>query len=292
VQKKVGLVGIGLVGTALAERFLSAGWEVVGFDIDPARCAHLRRLGGRPVSDARSVAAESKRVVLSLLTTDVVKEVVWGPKGLLDVESPPHTIVDTTTGDPDQTIALAHELQERAVAYLDATISGSSQQVRLGEAVFMVGGRPDAYQANRDLLAVVSSKVFYVGPSGSGSKAKLASNLVLGLNRIALAEGLVFAEKLGLDLESFVQLLMSTPAYSAIMDTKGPKMLSGDFAPQARLSQHRKDVAIICRYAQALGQDLPLTRAHLEVLDRAIAAGDGDLDNAAVIRQIKRQSTS
>jgi 3-hydroxyisobutyrate dehydrogenase-like beta-hydroxyacid dehydrogenase len=120
---------------------------------------------------------------------------------------------------------------------------------------------------------------------------ELSSNLILGLNRLALAEGLVFADKLGLDLKAFLELLKATPAYSAIMDTKGEKMLKSDFAPQARVRQHHKDVALILKYAERAGQELPLSKVHLEVLEKAIAAGDADLDNSAVIREIQRRSS-
>jgi len=172
---------------------------------------------------------------------------------------------------------------------LDAPFSGSSQQLRDRDIVFMVGGDKAAFDKCMDIFRAASEKIFYLGPSGSGSRAKLASNLVLGLNRLTLAEGLVFASKLGLEPKLFLELLKVTPAYSAAMDIKGKKMLKGDFTPQARLRQHYKDVSIILKYAEKTGQELPLSRVHLDVLQRAIEAGDGDLDNSAVIREIERR---
>ena len=155
----------------------------------------------------------------------------------------------------------------------------------------MVGGDKAAFETCMNVFETLAEKIFYLGPSGNGSKAKLASNLILGLNRLALAEGLVFAGKLGLEPEAFFELLKVTPAYSAIMDTKGKKMLNGDFTPQARLRQHHKDVSIILKYAEKTGQELPLSAVHLDVLGKAIAAGEGDLDNSAVIREIKRRKS-
>jgi 3-hydroxyisobutyrate dehydrogenase-like beta-hydroxyacid dehydrogenase len=154
----------------------------------------------------------------------------------------------------------------------------------------MVGGDKAAFEACSNILEALSEKVFYVGPSGHGSKAKLASNLILGLNRLVLAEGLVFAEKLGLDLAAFLELLKTTPAYSAAMDIKGEKMLKGDFTAQARIRQHHKDVSLILKYAEKTGQELPLSKVHLDVLEKAITAGDADLDNSAVIKEIRRRS--
>jgi 3-hydroxyisobutyrate dehydrogenase-like beta-hydroxyacid dehydrogenase len=153
----------------------------------------------------------------------------------------------------------------------------------------MVGGEKKAYEQCLNIFQILGKNVFYLGDSGNGSKAKLASNLILGLNRLALAEGLVFAEKLGLDQKAFLELLKVTPAYSAAMDIKGKKMLDGDFTAQARLTQHHKDVSIILKYSEKLGQELPLSQVHLDVLKKAIEAGDGDLDNSAVIREIERR---
>ena len=223
------------------------------------------------------------------MTTDIVREVTEGPGGLLEADPAPEYVLDTTTGDPEETAALAGRLAARGVAFLDATISGSSRQIADREAVFMVGGRKEAYDTCGDLLRAVTAKAFHLGPSGSGSAAKLASNLVLGLNRLVLAEGLVFAEGLGLELEPFLRLLKASPAYSAAMDVKGEKMLRGEYAPQSRLSQHHKDVSLILKYAERSGQDLPLSRKHLEILERSIEAGRGGLDTSAVIEEIRRQ---
>ena len=290
MTSRIGLVGLGLVGTAIAESLLSQQFDVVGCDIDPERCRQFEKLGGEPASSPAQVAAGVERVILSLPDTSVVLQVVEGPAGILEAESLPTHIIDTTTGDPEETMSLAKRLAERSITFLDSTISGSSQQVRQRQTVFMIGGDKTEFEKCRDIFSALAEKVFYVGPSGSGSKAKLASNLILGLNRLALAEGLVFAEKLGLDLEAFLDLLKTTPAYSAIMDTKGEKMLTGDFTPQARVRQHHKDVALILKYAQRAGQELPLSKAHLDVLEKSIAAGDADLDNSAIIKEIRRRS--
>ena len=289
-MSSIGLIGLGLVGTAIAERLLSSNFEVVGFDIDSGKRVHLEELGGKAVSSPAQVAQQVGRVVLSLPETDIVRQVVEDPAGILEAKTPPKYIIDTTTGDPEETVSLAQRLAEREIHLLDSTISGSSRQVRDKEAVFMVGGDKAAFETCMDIFQTLTEKVFYLGASGNGSKAKLAGNLILGLNRVALAEGLVFASNLGLELETFLELLKVTPAYSAVMDTKGKKMLNGDFTAESRIRQHHKDVSLILKYAEMAGQELPLSSVHLDVLEKAIEAGDGELDNAAVIREIKRRN--
>ena len=289
MSSNIGLVGLGLVGTAMAERLLAEQFKLVGFDIDSTKCEHLEQLGGKAVSNPAQVAEQADRIVLSLPNTEVVLEVVEGPEGILESKTLPRYIIDTTTGDPEETAALAQRLARRGIHFLDAPFSGSSRQLRDKEIVFLVGGDKKAFEVCKDIFDALGERVFYVGESGSGSKAKLAGNLILGLNRLALAEGLVFASKLGLDPEAFLELLKVTPAYSAAMNVKGRKMLDADFQPQARLRQHHKDVSIILKYAEKLKQELPLSKVHLDVLEKAIAAGDGDLDNSAVIREIERR---
>ena len=285
--EEIGLVGVGLVGMALAEHLIAAGYRVIGCDIDPGRRAELEKIGGTPVSRPAEVAQRSSRVFLSLMTSAIVAEVVEGPDGLLAAPSPPRCIIDTSTGEPATTEALAQRLAAKEIGYLDATISGSSQQIREKRGVFIVGGDVEWFEACRDLLGAISPKAFHIGPAGSGAKAKLATNLILGLNRMALAEGMAFAEKLGLDLASFVDLVKETPAYSVAVDVKGKKMLEGDFSPQAKVSQHHKDLTLILEEARRAGLDLPLGRVHHEVLGRLIADGDGDLDACAVIKALR-----
>jgi len=287
VNNKVGLIGIGLVGTALAQNLLKAGYSVVGFDIEESKCRNLEKMGGKAASSSREVAQEVNRVLLSLLSTEIVRDVLDGAGGLLEAETPPRYIIDTTTGDPTETAAIARRLKGRGIDFLDSPISGSSEQIRRREGVVMVGGDPDAYETCKDLFSAIAKKFFHVGPSGDGSKAKLASNLILGLNRLVLAEGLVFAEKLGLNLKTFFPLLKETPAYSCSMDVKGKKMIEENFEPESRISQHKKDLEIILDYAERLGQPLPLTQLHKDIIEAAIEAGDGQLDNCAVIKQIR-----
>ncbi len=290
MTSKIGLVGLGLVGMAIAERLIAEQFDVVGFDIEPAKCEHLEQLGGKAVDNPAQVAEQTDRIILSLPNTDVVLKVIESPDGILKAKTLPRYIIDTTTGDPEETAALAQRIAEKDIYFLDAPFSGSSRQVRDKKITFMVGGDKTAYEKCMDIFQTLAAEIFYLGDSGNGSRAKLASNLILGLNRLTLAEGLVFASKLGLDQKAFLELLKVTPAYSVAMDVKGKKMLDGDFATQARLRQHHKDVSIILKYSEKLGQELPLSSAHLDVLKKAIEAGDGDLDNSAVIREIKRRN--
>ena len=154
----------------------------------------------------------------------------------------------------------------------------------------LVGATAEAFAQCVDLFAAFAQQAIHTGPCGSGAQMKLVTNLVLGLNRAALAEGLVLARMLGLDGEQALSVLRESMAYSRIMDTKGEKMLQRDFEPQARLSQHLKDVRLMLEAADEASACLPLTETHRRLLERAEAAGWGQMDNSAVICAIEESS--
>lgn len=282
LNKRVGLVGLGLMGRAFAQRLRAAGWEIVGFDVAPACCAQARKLGVRLVRSNAAVFRTCDRVFLSLPTLRETELVLRDAAAAL---RPGHLILDTTTGEPEHAEAIHKRLATQGVRYLDATISGNSEQVASGDDVLtMVGGDAEAFAAARRLLRVLTPRVRHVGPSGSGARLKLVTNLVLGLNRAVLAEGLCFAEQLGFTRRAALDVLMDSKAYSTVMDTKGEKMVNEDFTPQARLSQHLKDVRLMLQAAKARRFKLPLTQVHRQLLEAAEAAGFGALDNSALIK--------
>ena len=164
------MVGLGLVGSALAVRFLEAGYGVVGFDVDAARRDELRALGGTVAGSAVEVARAARRIVLSLPNSEIVRGVVESMRPALASGT---IVVDTTTGDPEPTAALGESLAVDGIAYLDATIAGSSAQVRAGEVLVIAGGEAEAFAACRDLFATFARQAFHVGPWGSGARMKL-----------------------------------------------------------------------------------------------------------------------
>jgi 3-hydroxyisobutyrate dehydrogenase-like beta-hydroxyacid dehydrogenase len=279
-MNELGQVGLGLLGSALAETFLRAGFRVRGFDLAAERRAALAERGGLAVAALADLAG-CGRLVLCLPHSDAVECVV---AELLPVLRPGTVVVDTTTGDPGRTTATGAALATRGIDYLDATVAGSSAEVRAGGAVVMVGGRREAVAGCADLFRCFAREWFHLGPAGSGARMKLMVNLVLGLNRAALAEGLAFARVCGIDPGEALRVLKAGAAYSRAMDAKGEKMVRGDFAPVARLAQHLKDVRLILAEAERAGACVPLSALHAGLLQRLADAGFGDEDNSAIIR--------
>ena len=277
----IGLIGVGLLGSALAERMLASRFSVVGYDLQGDALARLERSGGTRATSAAEIAERCRTIVLCLPDSNQVAAVTAGLTAKLSRAT---LLIDATTGDPDATAALAARLAEQGIGYIDATIAGSSDQARRGAAVIIVGGRAEDVQRAQPVLTSWSGQQFHTGPPGSGARMKLVVNLVLGLNRAVLAEGLALARSCGIDPAAALEVLKTTPAYSQAMDTKGPQMVRGDFAPVARLAQHLKDVRLIRELAQRHAARTPLSDLHEELLNRAVELGLGEADNSAIIR--------
>ena len=217
-----------------------------------------------------------------------------GPQGLLagNASADQTTLVCLSTCDPQRIKALGQRIAARGVTLLECALSGTSDQVAKGEGVALVAGDAKAIDGIADIVAAISKRHYVLGDLGNGNATKLAINLILGLNRAALAEGLVFAERLGLSPADFLAVARGSAAYSQIMDVKGAKMIAGDFTPHGKISQSLKDFSLILAAAHAAGQELPLATAYGSLMQGCVDHGEADLDNAAVISEIRRLKTS
>lgn len=274
------------MGAAICERLLADGFAVVVYNRSREKADPFLAQGAR-WSD--NPFAECDRVITSLYDAAAVEQVLGQMESGL---GPGKILIDTTTGDPQRIDDFAVWLAERGVEYLEAPISGSSEQTRRHLSTALVAGHQQAFEACRDLLDSLAAKTYYVGRWGNAVRMKLVTNLVLGLNRAVLAEGLVFARAAGLSMDSALEVLLNSPAYSRTMDAKGPKMVAGDFAPQAKLSQHIKDVQLMIDEAARAGQGLPLSQLHRTLLMQAEELGLGELDNSVIIQAIEQTEVS
>jgi 3-hydroxyisobutyrate dehydrogenase-like beta-hydroxyacid dehydrogenase len=281
----IGVVGLGLMGEVYTRRLIAAGFAVIGFDVDAAKNNRLAQFGARAGSLA-AIARDCNPIVLAVFSTDQVEDVV--ENALLPAASG-KIVLCTSTCDPDRIAELGARLADK-LRFLETPVSGTSEQVRDGDGVGLIGGDQKIAADVKPALDVLFPKRFHIGKVGDGGRAKLAVNLILGLNRMALAEGLVFAERLGLDPAAFLKVARDSAAASQVMDTKGQKMISGDFSPQGYVKQHLKDVHLMLEQAQRIGQRLPLLEVHAEALEACIRHGEGDKDNSIIIEEIRRRA--
>jgi 3-hydroxyisobutyrate dehydrogenase-like beta-hydroxyacid dehydrogenase len=284
MKKRIGFVGLGLMGRGMVRNLLSAGFPVVGYDIDNGKMEALVENGFQKAASPEALPGMVDLIILSLPNSAVVNHVVADSLKLFESETKGLILIDTTTADPVMSEALALRLKERGIEMLDATISGTSKMCAEKDVTFMVGGCEDTFKECEPILSVLGGKIFYMGGNGSGAMAKLVVNLVLGLNRMVLAEGLCLAKKAGMDPKRTLEVLKESAAYSKAMDQKGQKMVDKELLiPEGKLAFHLKDVRMMLDLGHRVNAPLILSSLHAQALEAEVAKGRGEWDNADII---------
>jgi putative dehydrogenase len=276
----VGMIGLGLMGTALAARLIDAGIPVIGFDPDPARC---KSFGGEAAASVEEVMARCRTVVVAVFNAEQVEAVLDGFRGagLADL------VICTTTCAPHEIANLSNRAARLHLRFVETPISGTSAEVRAGSAMALIAGEGATIDAAATVLNILCPRQTRVARIGDAARTKLAINLVLQNNRAALAEGIAFAESMGLDAPAFLASLRESAAYSRVMDTKAQKMLARDFSAQSHIAQTLKDAELILEEALRTKQHLPMTQVQAGLLRAAITLAGADADSAAIIEAIR-----
>ena len=284
MTKRIAVVGVGLMGSSLAKHLLDAGFAVTVHDSDAAKSDALVKLGAKKAGALDRLADEVDVIMLSLPNSHVVNEVLIDTLQLMETGHKGLIVVDCSTPDPDMSISTAARLRERGIHMLDGTISGTSEMFAEKDAIFMVGGSEEAFRACEPIFAAASRQAFYMGANGTGANMKLVVNLVLSLNRMALAEGLTLAAKAGLDQAQALKVLQQSAAASRAMEQKGERMVTKNFAkPASALSTSYKDARLILALGAKLDCPLPLMSIYVQALASEVSKGKAHLDPATII---------
>jgi 3-hydroxyisobutyrate dehydrogenase-like beta-hydroxyacid dehydrogenase len=286
VNTPVGIIGLGLMGTALCERLIDAKAPLIGYDIEAIRREKLKASGGMVATSVRELAGRSRTIVVAVYSAGQVEALFGELESGAGPERP--IVICTTTCGPDEITRLSQRAASARIPLVEAPISGTSTELRDGTATALVAGEPGVIESVTTILDILCPHRLRVGAIGDASRTKLAINLILQNNRAALAEGIAFAECLGLDGPAFLAAARDSAAYSRVMETKGEKMLTRDFRPQSHISQSLKDAELILEEAGRRGLLLPMTTTQAELLREAIAIQGPDSDSAAVIEAIRQ----
>jgi len=283
-KKRIGFVGLGLMGSGMARNLLSAGFPLVGYDLDEAKVQAIVDAGGGRVARPEALPAEVDVIMTSLPNSHVVNDVVMNSLKLFETGREGLILVDATTADPVLSEELAARLRMKGIEMLDATLSGTSSMCAAREITVMVGGREDIFTECGEIFSAIGKKTFYAGRNGAGALTKLIVNLVLGLNRMVLAEGLTLGKRVGMDQHRLLEILKDSAAYSKAMDMKGLKMIEKDFVPpEGKIAFHLKDVQLMLDLGTRLRFPLLLSSIHAQALTSEVAKGRGEWDNADII---------
>jgi 2-hydroxy-3-oxopropionate reductase len=282
-RRRVGFIGLGIMGRPMAMRILGAGHSLVVQSRSPEPVASLASAGAETASTAAEVARRSDVVIIMVPSTADAESVIDGPDGLLRASSAGMVIVDMGSHRPAAMPDLAARCEAAGVAFLDAPVSGGELGAREGTLVSMVGGRVETLDEIRPLMAAMCRAVVHVGASGAGMVAKACNQLVVGSTIQAVAEALTLARAAGVDPARVREALLGGFAASRVLEVHGKRMLERDFEPGARVTIHAKDAGIIMESADSLGVPLPGFMPVAAAFDQLIATGSGGLDHSALV---------
>ena len=284
----VGIVGVGLLGHAVASRLRAAGHDVVGYDVAPACLERLAAIGGTPAKSVADVASAADLVCTLLPSLSSVEDVFLGAGGLVAAARPGQAIAQMSTISPSLTERLARETAARGLAFLDCPISGTSGMVAQGHGVIFVGGERADYERWKPLLESILPRAVHVGRPGQAMVLKLVANLLVALNSAAAAEAVNLARRSGLDPQVVLDVLGTGAATSRMLEVRGPMMVRGEFPAQMKLDLFMKDLHLIQQAARTAGAAVPLTDVAERLYAAAQAAGHGPDDLASVITALDR----
>jgi L-threonate 2-dehydrogenase len=284
----VGIVGLGLLGSAVAARLRAAGREVVGHDVVAERQRAVEAIGGRAGASAAEVAETADPICIVLPSLAAVEDVVLGARGLA-AAARGRTVVQMSTISPALTERLARECAARGVGFLDCPISGTSAMVARGDGIIFVGGDHAVYERWRPMLETILPRAIHVGVAGQAMVLKLVANLLVAVHSAAAAEALSMVERAGLDVPQALELLGSSAATSRMLEVRGPLIAKRDFPAQMKLDLFMKDLHLIREAAATLGAPVPLTDVAERLYAAAQAAGHGAEDLAVVVTALARR---
>ena len=285
---KVGFIGVGAMGTPMCENLLKAGFPLRVYDRDLARTAPFAARGVPVAGSCAEVARASDVVITMIGQVSEELEVVLGREGVLEGAHPGLVVIDSSTVGIAASRQMGAAAQTRGVAFLDATVSGSTGPAREGTLSFMVGGDPAALEVVRPILLAMGERIHHVGPSGAGSAMKVIVNLMIGMTVLTVAETLTLGRQAGLDPHQMLEILGQTAVSSPHLKNKGRMMIERDFEPSFALKYMQKDFDLIMQAAHDLRTPLFTSAIAHQVYTAANVAGYGDLDYSAVVRFLEQ----
>ncbi|MEV6283386.1 2-hydroxy-3-oxopropionate reductase [Kribbella sp. NPDC051770] len=279
---RIGFVGLGVMGTPMAGHLAAAGHELFLY-------RGRDGLPGTHCGSAAEAAAEAEVVILMLPDTPDVERALFGDQGVAEGIKPGSLVIDMSSISPTATKDFAQRLE--GCDYLDAPVSGGEVGAQQATLTIMVGGEPAAFERAKPLFETLGKNITLIGPTGAGQTAKVANQIVVGLTIEAVAEALLFAEKAGADPGVVREALMGGFAQSRVLELHGQRMVDQTFDPGFRIRLHRKDLKLAIEAAAELDIALPNTAGTQQLMNAAIADGDGDLDHSALHKTLRREQT-
>jgi 2-hydroxy-3-oxopropionate reductase len=281
-MKKVGFIGLGLMGNPMATNVARAGYPLTVYNRTALKAGPVLALGARLAESPLKVAQSSETVIIMLSDAKAVETVLYGEDGVIAGAREGMVVINMSTVSPQETLQIAARLAEHHIKLLDAPVMGSTGPAAAGTLEILVGGDEAIFQANRELLGTMGQKIYYLGSQGNGSQLKLSMNLMVAAQLVCLSEAMVLAAKAGIDLKLVGEIITGSNIASSLMVRKVANIVEGNFQPAFSLRNMHKDLGLIMQNANDVGVALPASSVTHQLFIAAKERGFADADSSAI----------
>lgn len=283
-MRKIGFIGLGIMGKPMARKLIKAGNQLVVYDINAAAVSEIVDEGAEQGLSSRDVASKTELIITMLPNSPEVKEVTLGTEGVIEGARPGTILIDMSSIAPLAAIEVHEKLKEKGIAMLDAPVSGGEPKAIEGTLAIMVGGEQAVFDSVKEILLIMGSSAVLVGGIGSGNTTKLANQIIVALNIAAMSEAMVLATRANVDPEKVFKAIRGGLAGSTVLDAKMPLVLEGNFKPGFRIELHIKDLMNAMETAHDLDTPLLLTNQALEIMKALKVDGKQGDDHGGLIQ--------
>ena len=259
MEARLGIIGTGMLGSSVAKRLLSSGYEIAVYNRTTKKAEPLAALGASISQNPKDLAKSSELVITILKDVTAVNEVSFGKDGIIEGNHDGLTVADMSTISPQDSVSIAKRFQENKIDMLEIPVMGGPPVAETGQLLMMIAGKKEAYEKYKKILECIAQKSFYLGQSGTALVIKLAMNLQISMTALALSEGITLTRGAGLDPQLFLQILNASDYKTRQSEKKGPKMIKGEFDATFTIQNMQKDLDTINAAAKAFNLSLPMT---------------------------------
>jgi len=289
---KVGIIGLGMLGNAVALHLLDSGFEVTVYNRTQEKTRQAKEKGAKVATSPKEIAENSELIITIVKDANAVKEISFEKDGIIEGSHGELIVADMSTIDPSESKNISKKFQEYNIHKLDIPVMGGPNVAITGDLVMMASGNKESFDHCKNVFEKIANKVFFLGDSGVAHSVKLAMNLQITMLALALSEGITLVNKANVDPRIFLEILNSTYFKTGMSEKKAFKMINGKYDTTFTLANLKKDISTITNAAKSLGIELPMIKKAEEVYENALKEGFGKMDYTAIIEYIKKINES
>ena len=285
---KIGIIGIGMLGEAVALNLLNSGYDVAVYNRTKEKTIEVEKKGAKVMDSPKTVAENVELIIIIVKDSIAVKEVSFGKNGIIESKNKKLIVADMSTIDSIESKNIANQFQQNHIQKLEIPVMGGPNVAITGKLVMMASGPKDSFDQCKTIFEKIANKVFFLGEQGIANSIKLAMNLQITMLALSLSEGITLLKKANVDPKIFLEVLNSTYFKTGMSENKAFKMIEGNYDATFTLANLKKDITTMTNAAKDLGIELPMISKAEEIYKNAINEGLGDLDYTGIIEYIKR----